>query len=156
MGIERVMAAMKSKYHWPRMHQAIHDYIHHCDTCQRIKRDTHAHPPPLTPLPTDGRFERWHMDFLKLHKTKDGYQYVLVIVDSFTKWIEAFPMKTQESTEVATCLFENVFTRFGCPKYLVSDRGRSFMNNLITALCELFDIKHHRIISFISFGLQCI
>ena len=141
LGIERVMAAMKSKYHWPRMHQAIHDYIHHCDTCQRIKRDTHAHPPPLTPLPTDGRFERWHMDFLKLHKTKDGYQYVLVIVDSFTKWIEAFPMKTQESTEVATCLFENVFTRFGCPKYLVSDRGRSFMNNLITALCELFDIK---------------
>ena len=141
LGIERVMAAMKSKYHWPRMHQEIHNYIHSCDTCQRIKRDTHALPPPLTPLPTDGRFERWHMDFLKVHKTKEGYQYLLIVVDSFTKWIEAFPLKTQESQEVAKCLFENVFARFGAPRYLVSDRGKSFMNNLVNALCELFDIK---------------
>lgn len=143
LGIEKVMAAMKTKYHWPRMHQEIYDYIHSCDTCQRIKRDTHARSPPLTSLPIVGRFERWHMDFLKLHKTTKGYQYVLLIVDSFTKWVEAFPMKTQESTEVADCLFQNVFTRYGCPKYLVSDRGKSFMNSLVSCLCDIFEIKHY-------------
>lgn len=46
------------------------------------------------------------MDFFKLHKTSKGYQYVLFIVDSFTKWIEAFPMKTQESTELLTVSFK--------------------------------------------------
>ena len=142
LGIEKVMAAMKSKYHWPRMHQEIYDYIHSCETCQLIKRDTHARPPPLTSLPVVGRFERWHMDFLKLHKTNQGYQYVLLVVDSFTKWVEAFPMKSQEAVEVAKCLFENIFSRFGCPKSLVSDRGKSFMNNLVTSLCDIFEIKH--------------
>lgn len=143
LGIERVMAAMKTKYHWPRMHQEIYDYIHSCDICQSIKRDTHARNKPLTSLPVVGRFERWHMDFLKLHKTSKGYQYVLLIVDSFTKWIEAFPMKTQESTEVADCLFQNVFTRFDCPKYLVSDREKSFMNSLVSCLCDIFEIIHY-------------
>lgn len=85
LGIEKVMAAMKTKYHWPRMHQEIYDYIHSCDTYQLIKRNTHARSPPLTSLPIVGRFERWHMDFLKLHKTSKGYPYVLLIVDSFTK-----------------------------------------------------------------------
>ena len=142
LGIEKVMAAMKSKYHWPRMHQEIYDYIHSCDTCQLIKRDTHARPPPLTSLPVVGRFERWHMDFLKLHKTTQGHQYVLLVVDSFTKWVEAFPMHSQEAVEVARCLFENIFSRFGCPKSLVSDRGKSFMNNLVNSLCDIFEIKH--------------
>ena len=90
LGIEKVMAAMKSKYNLTRMHQEIYDYIHSCDTCQFIKRDTHARPPPLTFLSVVGRFERWHMDFLKLHKTIQGLQYVLLVVDSFTKWVEAY------------------------------------------------------------------
>lgn len=106
LGIEKVMAAMKSKYHWPRMHQEIYDYIHSCGTCQRIKRDTHARPPPLTSLPVVGRFHRWHMDFLKLHKTNKGYQYVLLIVESFSKWVEAFPMKTQEAVIDSFKFFE--------------------------------------------------
>lgn len=142
MGIEKVMAAMKSKYHWPRMHQEIYDYIHSCNSCQLNKRDTYARPHPLTSIPVVGRFERWHMDFLKLHKITQGNKYVLLVVDSFTKWVEAFPMRTQEATEVARCLIENIFTRFGCPNSLVSDRGKSIMNNLVSSLCDIFDIRH--------------
>lgn len=108
-GIEKVMAAMKSKYHWPRMHQIIYDYIDSCDTCQIIKSDTHARPPPLTSLPIVGRFHRWHMDFLKLHKTNR-----ISICSShclISKWVKAFPMKTHEATEVSRCLFENIITK---------------------------------------------
>lgn len=95
------MAAMKSKYHLPRMHQEIYDYIHSCNYCQLKKRITHARPPLLTSLQVVGRFERWHMYFLELHKTTQGNQYVLLVFDFFTKWVEAFPMKTQEPTEIA-------------------------------------------------------
>lgn len=132
---------MKSKYHWPRMHQEIYDYIHSCDICQLIKRDT-CTSTPLTSLPVVSRFERWHIDVLQLHRTKQGYQYVLLVVDSFIKWVEAFPMQSQEAVAVAKCLFENIFTTFGCQKSLVSDRGKSFMNNLLASLCDIFEIKH--------------
>lgn len=33
-GVEKVMAAVKRKYHWPRMHQEINDYIQSCERCQ--------------------------------------------------------------------------------------------------------------------------
>ena len=79
------MAALKQKYHWPRMHQEIYDYIQSCDRCQRIKKYKQNRPPPLTSMPIDGPFERWHIDFLKLSKTTEGYQYLLLVVDSFTR-----------------------------------------------------------------------
>ena len=143
LGIEKVMAAMKQKYHWPRMHQDIYDYIHSCDTCQRVKQDQHNRPPPLTSMPVDGPFERWHIDFLKLSKTSEGFQYVLLVVDSFTRWVEAFPMKTQDSFEVARVLFEQIFSRFGAPHKIVSDLGKQFTSNLVMALCEIFNVKRH-------------
>ena len=142
-GVEKVMAAIKQKYHWPRMHQNIYDYIQSCERCQRIKTDQHIRPPPQTSMPIDGPFERWHMDFLKLSKTNEGYQYLLLVVDSFTRWVEAFPMKNQESKEVAKVLFAQIFSRFGAPRKLVSDLGKQFTSNLILSLCEIFNVKKH-------------
>ena len=70
--------------------------------------DTKRQNPPLTPLPVVGPFERWNMNFLKLSKTKDGYLYLFPMVDSFTKWVEAFPMKTHEASEVAKIIFREI------------------------------------------------
>jgi deoxyhypusine synthase len=42
------------------------------------------------------------------------------MVDSFTKWIEAFPKKTQEASEVAKIIFREIIARLGCPIILVS------------------------------------
>lgn len=142
-GVEKVMAALKRKYYWPRMHQEIYDYIQSCDRCQRIKKCKHNRPPPLTSMPIDGPFARWHIDFLKLSKTTEGYQYLLLVVDSFTRWVEAFPLKTQESKQVAQILFEQIFSRFGAPLKLVSDLGKQFTSNLILSLCEIFNVKKH-------------
>ncbi|CAC5400063.1 unnamed protein product [Mytilus coruscus] len=82
------MATMKERYHWEHMHQDVYDFIHSCDRCQRIKKDQHIQPPPLTSMPIDGPFERWHIDFLKLSKTKqDKYEgpfYITKIGPTYT------------------------------------------------------------------------
>jgi hypothetical protein len=51
------------------------------------------------------------MDILAgLPKTKEGYQYILLVTDSFSHWAEAFPLKTQEAQEIAdSCLGTLVF-----------------------------------------------
>ncbi|MEW8341712.1 MAG: transposase family protein, partial [Candidatus Thiodiazotropha taylori] len=122
----------------------IQDYVQNCDICQRIKTDRHRLPAPLHPLPVEETFSRVHIDILcSLPKTKEGYQYILVIVDSFSKWCESFPMRTQEATEVASILYNEIFTRFGAPRCIVSDRGRQFMSKLIKALCEMFQVVRH-------------
>ncbi|CAG2189208.1 unnamed protein product [Mytilus edulis] len=148
LGIERVYHALSLKYFWPKMHQSIENYIRSCDRCQRIKRDTKGKKPPLNPLPVDTTFERWHMDFLKLSKTNEGYSYVLLLVDSFSKWSEAFPMKTQEASEVAKVLFREIISRYGAMKCLVTDLGRNFVSNLVNALCEMLNITRHHTSSY--------
>ncbi|MCG8044300.1 MAG: DDE-type integrase/transposase/recombinase [Candidatus Thiodiazotropha taylori] len=143
-GITRTFGAIRLKYWWPKMYQMIQDYIHNCDICQRIKVDRRRHPAPLHPLPIEETFSRVHIDILcSLPKTKEGYQYILVVVDSFSKWCESFPMRTQEATEVASILYNEIFTRFGAPRTIVSDRGRNFMSKLVKALCEMFQITRH-------------
>ena len=81
------------------------------------------------------------MDFLSLKPTPDGYKYVLLFVDSTSKWCEAFPTKNQEAETVANLLYENIITRFSAPDELLSDLGRQFTSKLMRALCELCDIK---------------
>ena len=140
-GVNKTFGAIRLKYYWPKMYQEIQDYRKKSYICQRIKVDRHRHPAPLHPLPVDGVFSRLHMDILcSLPKTKEGYQYCLVIVDSFSKWCESFPLRTQEATEIASILYNEVFTCFGCPNTIVSDRGRNFMSKLVKALCEMCEI----------------
>ena len=143
-GVTKTFGAIRLKYWWPKMYQMIHDYVQNCDVCQRIKVDRHRHPVPLNPLPVEEVFSRLHIDILgPLPKTKEGYQYCLVIVDSFSKWCESFAMRTQEATEVASILYNEIFTRYGAPRTIVSDRARNFMSKLVAALCEMFRVTRH-------------
>ena len=82
------------------------------------------------------------MDILSgLPTTKEKYKHVLLVVDSYSKWCECIPLRTQEATEVASVLFREIISRYGAPRVLISDRGKNFMSNLVKALSELFEIK---------------
>ena len=84
-------------------------------------------------------FSRLHIDILSgLPTTKDKYKHILVVVDSYSKWMEAHPLRSQEATEVAAVLYLEVITRYGAPKTLISDRGQTFMSKLTAAMSELF------------------
>lgn len=84
------------------------------------------------------------MDILgPLTTSTEGYKYILLIVDSFSKFPEAFPLKTQDSKEIANVLFSEIFARYGAPKVIVSDRGQNFLSKLVTAVCEIFQVTRH-------------
>ena len=126
------------------MYKDVHEYVKSCDTCQHSKRQYGSHPAPLQPMSIEGKFERWHMDILgPLTKAQDGSKYILLLVDSFTRWPEAFPLKSQEATEIATILYREIFTRYGAPHTLISDRGTNFMSKLISAMSDMFNITRH-------------
>ena len=148
-GIKRTWAALKIKYYWPQMYQEMNNYIRSCMNCQINKTDRKKSPAPLTTLPVANTFHRLHINILcSLPKTKEGYQYVLLVVDSFSKWVEEFPLKTQKASKIAKILFKEVFCRYGCPRIIVSNRGRNFMSKLISALCKMFQITRHHTSSY--------
>uniref|UniRef100_A0A3P8NHD3 Integrase catalytic domain-containing protein n=1 Tax=Astatotilapia calliptera TaxID=8154 RepID=A0A3P8NHD3_ASTCA len=64
-----------------------------------------------------------------LPKTSSGFQYILTATDYFSKWVEAFPLKTKSASEVAQHLCSIIY-RHGCPKRILSDQGREFVNEV--------------------------
>ena len=148
LGIQKTFAAIRERYFFPGMYQIISNYVTTCDLCQRMKTDRKRQPPPLTPMPVEDVFSRWHMDILGPLPKVNGYQYILLVVDSFSRWCESFPLETQDAKQVATVLYNEIITRYGAPSCLVSDRGANFMSKLVSALCEMFDITRHHSSSY--------
>ena len=143
-GFERTYAALRNKYYWPSMYADINTYVKTCETCQQSKRAFNSRPPPLQPQHTHDVFQRWHIDILSgLPTTKDKFKHILLIVDSYSKWCEAFPLRTQEATEVANVLYKEIITRYGAPRYLISDNGKTFVSSIVKALSELFNITRY-------------
>ena len=103
----------------------------------------------MHPLPVQDVFARWHMDILSgLPKTKDGYQYILLLIDSFSHWCECVPLTSQDSVNVAKVLYNEIFTRFGTPGSILSDQGHNCMSKLVSALCDIFQVTKLRTSSF--------
>lgn len=141
-GKERMHNTMRPKYYWPRMYNDVATYVQTCEVCQQTKRHYHGKKAPLCPLPVEEIFTRWHIDILgPLPTTADKYKYILVVTDAGSRWVESFPLRTQEAQEVADILVREIYCRYGSPRTLISDRGQNFMSKLIKAICELLNIK---------------
>lgn len=65
----------------------------------------------------------------KLNVTDGGNQYICVMVDYFTKWAEAYTLKSKTADEVTNCILD-FFYKFGTPKRLLTDQGSEFRNKV--------------------------
>jgi hypothetical protein len=77
----------------------------------------------------------------KLHKSwPGGHVYMLVAVDKFTKWVEAAPVTTQDSTAVINFIKSIVF-RFGVPHSIIMNNATNFTSKEFKSYCESMGIK---------------
>ena len=80
----------------------------------------------------------------------DGSKYLLVAVDAFTKWIEAYPLPDQEARTCMTALYNGFFSRCSLPRQLHSDQGRNFESSLVQELCSIAGVCKTRTTPFHS------
>jgi hypothetical protein len=71
-------------------------------------------------------------------------RYIITMIDYLTRWEEAKPVTNCNTKKSLWFLFENIVTRFGCPKVLMSNQGSHFLNKRIVALTEDFHIQHRK------------
>ena len=128
-GADRLYATIRRRYYFVRLYTDCCEFVASCTECQRSKRPIHPTLAKLRPLAVpDDIGHRWHIDFIGVLSpaTKEGHRYIVLLTESLTGWPEAFPLNTIEASVVAKVLYENVFTRFGAPRTLMSDRGTTF------------------------------
>ena len=70
------------------------------------------------------------------------YAYILVRVDYVSKWVEAVPCRAADHKAVLKFLKENIFSRFGVPKAIISDGGSHFCNKPFENLLSKYGVKH--------------
>ena len=137
MGRNRTLARLSHRFYWSGMSGDVKEWISQCVVCVKRKSPTGRHH-PLGNIPTGHRWDRIVMDILDVcDPTPDGYRYILVIADYFSKWMEAFPIKNKCADTVADILVEKIILRFGMPLVIHSDQGREFENGLMKSLCSL-------------------
>uniref|UniRef100_A0A665WFN6 Integrase catalytic domain-containing protein n=1 Tax=Echeneis naucrates TaxID=173247 RepID=A0A665WFN6_ECHNA len=76
--------------------------------------------------------------------TDSGNRYVLVAMDYFTKWPEAYAVPDQSATTTAERLVEEMFARFGVPAELHSDQGRNFESQVFGEVCRRLGVNKTR------------
>ena len=72
-----------------------------------------------------------------------GYKCLLVIIDTFTGWIEGFPTRTEKAEEVVKKLLHEIILRFGLPRSLQNDDGTSFTSKVTQAVSKALGIAYY-------------
>ena len=75
-----------------------------------------------------------------LMESRRGNRYILVLVDYFTKWAVARPIKKADAPTVAHEIMDSWIAHFGVPMQLHSDQGSQFQSQLVREMCALLNI----------------
>ncbi|CAH0726167.1 unnamed protein product, partial [Brenthis ino] len=124
----------------------VRKYLKHCLIC--LERKGHSgpkqgflHPIDKTPLP----FHIVHLDCTgPFQRTDEGYKYILLMVDGFTKFCLLKPLKTLNAQELIPIIRDTI-TIFGTPSIVITDRGTNFSSNQIRSLFRELEIDHHMV-----------
>ena len=114
MGRDRMKKLMKEKFFWKGMDTDIGQCVQCCHSCQISKTPKPLKPGILTEFPLMP--EPWdtiHIDHVgPLPKTKEGYNYILTLIDRGTNFVMAVPVKDVRAVTQARILYEEIFCKF--------------------------------------------
>ena len=96
---------------------------------------THA---PLQPIMTTATFELVSIYFVHLEKSSGGYEYILGIVDHFTRYVQAYVAQNKSAKTAADKLYNDFILRFGFFHKIHHYQG----GELFDRLKQLCDISH--------------
>ena len=136
------MKVLQYGFYWTSLFKDAHNVCHGCDECQRLGKISNRHMIPLNPILVVDLFNVWGIDFMGPFPASFGYVYILAGVDFVSKWVEAVPCRAADHRVVLKFLKENIFSRFGVPKAIISDGGSHFCNKPFENLLAKYGVTH--------------
>ena len=141
-GQQKTLFRLNTRVFWNSMRKDVHNYVNACEACQQFKYDN---TPSSSQMQIHSVNEPWHTIGIDLMGpfpvTSRNKRFLLVIVDYFTRWIELFPLNTTTSNVISELLVDQLFTRYGLPKYILSDNGPQFVSNMFRSFCDTMKIQ---------------
>lgn len=140
-GINKTIKAISKQFWWENMKQEVGDYIKKCNICQKVKGDR-SHQYNTSNTAGEKPFQKIAIDYFgPLPMSEKGNVHILVIIDTFTKYVEIYPMKSILTSELAKVLYYNYILRHGIPDEIISDNGAPFNSEFLQQLNQYLNIK---------------
>ena len=137
LGRRRTEAQVRNRGYWPGWTDDIRCFLRRCGPCSRY----HRGPPPkfaeMQPILVGEPFERVSVDVTGPHPRAakgHGHVFMMTVMDHFSKWAEAIPLRNHTAPTVSRALMTHLFSRFGMPLQLLTDRGPEVQGVLFTEL----------------------
>ena len=153
LGINKTYKKISHRFFWHGMKKDVRNWISSCLVCIGKKNPQSQQIPIHSITHPDKPFDLVGIDFIgPLTETNNGNKHILVFTDYATRWVEAFATKDQKAMTVAKILIEEIISRHSAPASLLSDKGRNFLSDVISEVCQYFRIKK---INTTSYHPQC-
>lgn len=145
LGVSKTLGRVRERFYWIHCRRDVEEWCHKCDLCASRKGPGVKNRSPLQLYNVGEPMERVAIDVLgPLPETESGNKYILIAMDYFSKWPEAYALPNQEAVTVANVLVSQFFSRFGVPAELHSDQGRHFESHIFQEVCTLLGIHKTR------------
>ena len=131
---------IKRQYYWLGMNKDIRKYIANCVLCRRDKAKIQKYPLQMTEIPYRP-FDKIAIDLVTDCETfTSGNKHILTVIDHLTGWQEAFPILDKSADTIVATLINNYLLVHMCPRYILSDNGTEFKNNLMDQVLQQLGI----------------
>lgn len=143
-GGTRTFKRMAQHFYFPKMQPMVRRFVQRCEECQQYKTPNtknqgtmNYYKGPLAP------FQMIQADLIGNLPvaTSARYQYILVIVDSATRWPIIRPVQSSGSADTIKVLTSQVFPAHGYPEILLTDQGSTFTSKVFRKFCADRNIK---------------
>ncbi len=144
-GNSKTVQRLRQRFYWPGCRQDAVLHIHCCDVCMAQKGHSGHFHEPLQQYLVGAPMERIGVDiFGPFPITEAGNRFVLVAMDYFTKWPEAYAVPDQSASTTVQRLVDKMFAQFGVPDELHSVQRRNFESRLFSEVCQRLGVKKTR------------
>ena len=141
-GVRRTLEQLQLGYWWPGMAADAVSAVRDCVSCSQQKASFLQKDPHLHPLPIKGLFFRFGVDLAgPLPTTANHHVYALICIDHFSKLLTLVALPDKKASTIRDALLVHVFSRFGAPAELLTDRGSEFRGE-VDAMLQAFQIRH--------------
>jgi hypothetical protein len=143
-GRNKTRRLVSEQYWWKGISADVDRYVANCTVCRSSKTPRDKTPGLLHPLPVPLRtWQNIVVDFKDMPKDRSGYDNVLVVVDSLSKYCHSIPcLKTITAKETAMLYYEKgPYRTFGLPETITSDRGPQFIADFTNEVSKILGFR---------------
>ena len=141
LGENKTWKAFNRKYSTPQGRQKCREVVRTCPECQ-LGKDYKTQHSPKGHINSSGPWETVSIDIVgPLPVDGKSHRYIVTMMDVYSRYLIATPVKNHTASTVSRCLYESVVAYFGAPRSILSDRGTEFTGMIWESLAQLLGAK---------------